>query len=516
MSHEKLDEETVPAQLTDTSSSIEKASHSEEGVPISDRGSHNADVHLLSKGMLKLYVVWIAPFTATFMAGFGISTMTAINSMDTYQSYFDFRGMGVSTGLVFSLWPMAACATFWIGPPIADKFGRRGGMFISSLVFLIGTVLVACAQNVGMLMAGRALLGAGTGMIQPSAPPYIVELAPPMNRGMLTGAFNTFWLLGSCVATAISIATNEMGNDWAWRAPLFIGFVAITALFLPESPRWLYANNQPDRARAVLVRFHGDGEYTSLVAKGEAQIQEALKLGSGKRCDYKGLVSTRGKRYRLMLALMMGSFGQLSGNALSMFLPILYRQVGVTSVRSQLTMTLVASLVSLVLAAFGTYQTDTLGRRKMLITGTSLCALFLSCAMICSSQAKPSPDTNVLTDPAATKGAIAFLIIFGAAYAWSYTPLQATYPAEVLSTEMRSAGMGCMVLVLNLSSVMGQLTTPIALDKIGYWTYLPWICWDVVETAAWYFLAVETKGRTLEELDEVNRSSPICATTDLR
>ncbi|KAK4684407.1 hypothetical protein P7C73_g5771, partial [Tremellales sp. Uapishka_1] len=228
----------------------------------------------------------------------------------------------------------------------------------------------------------------------------------------------------------------------------------------------------------------------------------------------------------------MGTFTQFSGNALNNFLPALYAQVGVTSVLSQLVMTLVATIVSLVTALAGTVQLDRLGRRKVLIIGTLLCVLTLSCAM--GASAASGVDVNAESAPSnrnASRAAIAFLILFGAVYAWGYIPLQPVYPAEVLSTEMRSAGMGCMVLVGNASggssifhswetasqaadgnddgAFINSTVIPIALQKIGWWTYLPFICWDVVEAGVWYVFA---KLEYVEELDEIfNSPNPVKA-----
>ena len=70
-----------------------------------------------------------------------------------------------------------------------------------SLLYILGTCLIAFSQNLAMLLCGRFLLGASVGMIQPgmiaflpdalsdtsAAPPYIAELAPPEGRGSLTG-----------------------------------------------------------------------------------------------------------------------------------------------------------------------------------------------------------------------------------------------------------------------------------------------------------------------------------------
>lgn len=105
--------------------------------------------------------------------------------------------------------------------------------------------------------------------------------------------------------------------------------------------------------------------------------------------------------------------------------------------RSQLS-SLIATLVALCGAALGTFQVDYLGRRRILILGTFLCALSLIGAMICSalSGVRSSrvgsialADLGEATNKDASRGAIAFLILLGAAFAWGYQPLLPVYPA---------------------------------------------------------------------------------------
>lgn len=38
---------------------------------------------------------------------------------------------------------------------------------------------------------------------------------------------------------------------------------------------------------------------------------------------------------------------------------------------------------------------------------------------------------------------------------------------------------------------------------VGYWFYVFFVFWDCIELAIIYFFFVETKGRTLEQLEEV-------------
>ena len=108
-------------------------------------------------------------------------------------------------------------------------------------------------------------------------------------------------------------------------------------------------------------------------------------------------------------------------------------------------------------ALLGTYQNDRLGRRKVLILGTLMCSVLLACAMGSSAASNvkididsAQTDTSSINRPA-SKAAIAFLILFGGAFGWGYLPLAPIYPSEVLSMEMRSSGLGVMVLSLNLA-----------------------------------------------------------------
>lgn len=134
-------------------------------------------------------------------------------------------------------------------------------------------------------------------------------------------------------------------------------------------------------------------------------------------------------------------------------------------------MTLVATCAAFPAAIVGTYHADVLGRRRVLILGSLGCMLMLACAMGCSAASGVHVSSHTQTsatstttsvgqsglaggsgNQAASRGAIAFLILLGAAYAWGYTPMQPIYPSEVLTTAQRATGNGCVVLAANLAS----------------------------------------------------------------
>ena len=49
-----------------------------------------------------------------------------------------------------------------------------------------------------------------------------------------------------------------------WLQLLFSGILIISVLWLPESPRWLFANHREDEAQAMITRYHGDSNPDSI------------------------------------------------------------------------------------------------------------------------------------------------------------------------------------------------------------------------------------------------------------
>ena len=72
------------------------------------------------------------------------------------------------------------------------------------------------------------------------------------------------------------------------------------------------------------------------------------------------------------------------------------------------------------------------------------------------------------TNQSAAKASIAMVFIFGAVYSIGLTPLQALYPVEVLSFEMRAKGMAFSSLAVNAGGMLNQFAWPISLANIGW------------------------------------------------
>lgn len=82
---------------------------------------------------------------------------------------------------------------------LADWVGRKRALAVSGLLALGGNTLVAGSVAVGMLIAVRLIQGAGLGMLLAIVPLYLTEVAPPRQRGVLTGLTTLSYSLGYVV-----------------------------------------------------------------------------------------------------------------------------------------------------------------------------------------------------------------------------------------------------------------------------------------------------------------------------
>jgi hypothetical protein len=90
-------------------------------------------------------------------------------------------------------------------------------------------------------------------------------------------------------------------------------------MFLPESPRWLIAQDRVEDAAKVLATYHGEGDpnHPMVILQIKEMTQQIAADATDKSWwDYRGLWNTHSARRRLIGVLGMAVFGQISGNSL--------------------------------------------------------------------------------------------------------------------------------------------------------------------------------------------------------
>lgn len=73
---------------------------------------------------------------------------------------------------------------------LTDRYGRRVVILASSVLFTIGSLILAIAQNLISLYIGRYIVGLGVGAASAIFPIYVSETAPSDLRGSLVTTIN--------------------------------------------------------------------------------------------------------------------------------------------------------------------------------------------------------------------------------------------------------------------------------------------------------------------------------------
>lgn len=505
-----MDEKHVDINLTETVGGVPKA------IVVASMGLaealEQAKPSPWTRRMFKLYFFLFIAFLNSCINGYDGSLMSGINAMEYYQKFFGMKETGSSTGLVFSIYTIGNIVGSFFCGPFTDRWGRRWGMFIGAMIIILGTCIQAPAINKGMFIGGRFILGFGVATCATAGPSYVAEMAHPAWRGTITGLYNTFWFMGGIPAGFVLYGTNSITSDLSWRLPIWLqmcasGGVVLGCLFCPESPRWLISNGRHGEALKVMTEYYGEGDRDSpLVQLSYKQmVAEIATEGSDKRWwDYRELFNSRSAWWRMVCVIGMGFFGQWAGNgAISYFMPALLDQVGVTDTSTQLLYSAILSVISWIMATTGAHFTDRLGRRPVLLIATALFVVEWSIVTALSSTYGKESNTNIN----GSRAAIAFIYLFGITYSFAYTPLQVLYPAECLPFETRAKGMGMYNLFVNIAAFFNTFAIPIALERVKWRVYFLYIAWDAFQFVFIYLFFVETKGRTLEEVNEIFQAS---------
>ncbi|MEV6178737.1 MDR family MFS transporter [Streptomyces sp. NPDC052015] len=132
---------------------------------------------------------------------------------------------------VVTSYTLATAASTPIWGKLGDMYGRKGAFLNSIVIFLIGSALSGMAQDMGQLIAFRAVQGLGAGGLMVGVMAIIGDLVPPRERGkyqgMMAGVMAIAMIGGPLVGGTI---TDHWGWRWAFYINLPLGVVALALI----------------------------------------------------------------------------------------------------------------------------------------------------------------------------------------------------------------------------------------------------------------------------------------------
>ena len=154
------------------------------------------------KHMRHLYFYTLVLIMTNTANGFDGSMMNGLQTLSYWRDYFNHPS-GSTLGFFNASMALGSIIGNCFVPYMCDHFGRRSGIIVGSSIMLVAVALQTAAQDFGMFVAARMILGFGDAIVLGAAPLLINEISHPQDRAILTtlsassyfwGAFSASWV----------------------------------------------------------------------------------------------------------------------------------------------------------------------------------------------------------------------------------------------------------------------------------------------------------------------------------
>jgi len=437
----------------------------------------------------KLFVVSISLVAAMggLMFGFDLGIITGVIPFITKQ----FNLQGFTLGWVVAVFELGCMAGTLIIAHFANKYGRKNVMIFNSLLLVITSMGVAFAPSATVLCVWRFIQGASVGAASVVSPMYIAEISPAHARGKLVSLNQLTIILGILLATVCAFVFGDPANPESWRwmfgsAVVPASLFFITVFLIPETPRWLIKANRETEARLVLMKI---GEK-DLIEKEMSDIKKSLSQNM-KSGSYRDLLSTT-----VLPALLVG-FGiailqQFCGiNNVTQYVQVIFEKAHI-NLTDGLFKGMFVGLVFFVFTFLAIILVDKIGRKILMLVGTALMAFFLF--MLAWSFQSTSIN-----------GLLVFFFVMGyiATFAFTLGPVVWVLLSEIYPNYIRDKALSLSSCMLWTATFLVVLISPYLLDLSPMINFLLFAVLNVIGFVFVWIYLPETKGRTLEEMEQV-------------
>ena len=392
--------------------------------------------------------------------------------------------------------------------PIADTYGRRLAISGSAFFYIIGVIIEITSERVWVQFAmGRFAAGLGIGALSTVVPMYQSESIPKRIRGAAVSSYQLFITLGIWTAYMVNYGTSkDYTNDAQWRIPnglsaLWAIILGSTILLLPESPRYAYRMGRTDEARSNMARLNGVEPHSAFIDNEIREIEEKLQAESaGGEHPWHEIFTGPRMLYRTLLGMVLQAGQQLTGaNYFFYYGTTIFSATGL---QNSYVTSIILGTVNVVATIIGLWIVENVGRRMAMMCGA---AWMFVCLFIYSfiGHYVATVDANGILTPTATAGniMIVFTCLFIAAFATTWGPLVWAIVGELYPARYRATCMALATASNWLFNFIISFVSTLVTDQIDYFYGLVFgvscflLFWVV------YFFMIETKDRSLEEID---------------
>ncbi|XP_063389643.1 facilitated trehalose transporter Tret1-like [Cydia fagiglandana] len=254
---------------------------------------------------------------------------------------------------------LTAAVGFIVAYTLIDYIGRKHCAILSAIFSTVSAILCLFANEVWMIMLGRAINGLFEGIILGVVPVYASEIASKEVRGALGVMLQIFSSLGAVIMLGVGPFISYFSLNL--MVTVFVILTSIPTIFLPDSPSFLFSKGKLEESKKVLI----------FLRCSEHQANEELKAYSANKTDKKlsPLTAFLDKMFLKSLikpcctSILVFLIGY---NCVATYLQTIL-DITRTSVRSEVASGIIGAIQ--LVASFSTMLlTDRFGRKPILVT----------------------------------------------------------------------------------------------------------------------------------------------------
>ncbi len=135
---------------------------------------------------------------------------------------------------------------------LGDLYGRKRLLQVAVVIFLIGSILCGLSQNMGQLIAFRAVQGLGGGGLIVLAMATVGDLVPPSERGRYQGLFGAVFGVATVIGPLVGgYIVEHLSWRWIFYVNIPVGLAALAVIAI--------AFTAPTERRSHSIDYLGAG-----------------------------------------------------------------------------------------------------------------------------------------------------------------------------------------------------------------------------------------------------------------
>jgi putative MFS transporter len=376
---------------------------------------------------------------------------------------------------------------------LADRIGRRKVFIGTVLNFSVATGLLYFTPDNGWiyLSAIRFFVGFGVGGLYCVDLPLVQEFMPSSKRGWTGGLVTCVIPLG----IGLGAFLGSIVGSGEWRLLFAIGvlpalLVLLVRVWVPESPRWLCRQGRYEDARKSLA-------WALQTDPSSLPLPTAADAGPVRQSHWLDLF----KYPRSLIVSWLGNAGAQTGvYGITLWAPALFVLLLKVSPQQAAKMMALLSITGFIGRVSFSFLSERIGRRNaggLLGFGGGVLTII----------AGYNYDATLM-------GVSAFWLLLALAFFFADGgfAIVGPYAAEVWPSHLRTTGMGSAYGFGGIGKILGPVGLALIVGSGNYLkpdlplpeiplAFLYLGCWFLMSGAVYYFLGIETRGKSIEQID---------------